>query len=68
MDSIIDPRDFGALEAKVEALSNQVKSMDADIKELLALANKSKGGMWVGMAIASALGGVVGILGERMLK
>jgi hypothetical protein len=33
--------------------------MQSDIKELLALANKGKGGFWMGMTIASAFGGVV---------
>jgi len=31
--------------------------MDADIKTLLALANQSKGGFWMGMTIASIAGG-----------
>jgi hypothetical protein len=31
--------------------------MEIDIKELLALANKSKGGFWMGMTIASIAGG-----------
>jgi hypothetical protein len=34
--------------------------MEHQIEELLALANKSKGGLWAGMAIASTVGGVVG--------
>jgi hypothetical protein len=33
--------------------------MQSDIKELLALANKGKGGFWMGMTIASAFGGIV---------
>jgi len=36
--------------------------MERDIKELLALANKSKGGFWVGMAIASFIGGIIAFL------
>ena len=63
-DERISPRDFGALEAQVHALSTQVKSMDRDIKELLGLANKSKGGFWAGMAIASGLGSMATIAVE----
>jgi hypothetical protein len=55
--SEIDARDFGALEAKVEALASQIQALSAEVKELLALANKSKGGFWMGMAIASFVGG-----------
>jgi len=55
----IDPVEYGKLLGKVDALSAKVESMDSDIKELLALANKSKGGFWMGMAIASAVSGFV---------
>jgi len=43
--------------AQVENLTAKVESMDTDIKELLALANKGRGGFWAGMTIASMLGG-----------
>ena len=55
----IDPVEYGKLLVKVDALSVKVESMDSDIKELLALANKSKGGFWMGMAMASAVSGFV---------
>lgn len=50
---------FGQLVNQVETLQTQVNSMDKDIKELLELANKSKGGFWMGMTIASFVGGIV---------
>jgi hypothetical protein len=55
----IDPREFGRLEAEVHSLRSQVSSMQEDVKRLLALANRSKGGLWVGMTLASFFGGVV---------
>ena len=55
----LNPVEYGKLLAKVEGLEAKVNSMDSDIKELLALANKSKGGFWMGMAIASAVSGFV---------
>lgn len=64
----IDPREFGKLEAQVEALQNEVHGLREDVKSLLALANKSKGGFWVGMAIASAIGGFFTFIIDRMLK
>ena len=57
--SEIDPREFGKLEAQVEALQIEVSAMRDDIKALLEMANKSKGGMFVGMAIASVIGGFI---------
>jgi hypothetical protein len=53
----IDPVEYGRLTAQVENLTCKVESMESDIKELLALANKSKGGFWMGMTIASITGG-----------
>ena len=64
MTDPIDPRDFGKLEAEVESLSRQVADLSKDVKSLLELANKSKGGMWAGMAIASAAGGAMTLLVE----
>lgn len=57
--SEIDPIEYGKLLSKVDSLEDKISSLEADIKELLALANKSKGGMWMGMAMASLIGGVV---------
>ena len=48
---------FGGLVNQVENLQHKVDSMDKDIKELLELANKSRGGFWMGMTIASLAGG-----------
>jgi hypothetical protein len=50
---------FGGLVNQVEHLQAKVDSMDKDIKELLELANKSKGGFWMGMTVASIVGGFV---------
>lgn len=55
----IDPREFGRLEAEVHSLRAQVTSLQQDVKTLLEMANKSKGGLWAGMTIASMIGGLV---------
>lgn len=54
----IDPREFGRLEAEVQSLRNQVTALQQDVRRLLTLADRSKGGLWAGMTIASALGGL----------
>jgi hypothetical protein len=57
--NIMDDRAFGKIEAQVEALEKQVDSLSSKVDTLLELANKSKGGFWMGMTIASMLGAVV---------
>jgi hypothetical protein len=66
--SDIDPREFGKLEAQVEALQIEVHGLRQDIKLLLEMANKSKGGMFVGMAIASVIGGIITFVADRLWK
>ena len=66
--SDIDARDFGKLEAQVEALQNEVHTLSKDVKALLELANKSKGGFWMGMTIASTVGGIFSYVAERLMK
>jgi hypothetical protein len=63
--SEIDPREFGKLEAQVEALQLEVHAMRSDIKQLLEMANKSKGGLWAGMAIVSMLTSVGTFIVDR---
>jgi DNA anti-recombination protein RmuC len=64
----VSAREFGKLEAQVEALQEEVSDLRKDVKVLLELANKSKGGFWMGMTIASGIGGVVTFFVDRMFK
>jgi hypothetical protein len=66
--SDIDARDFGKLEAQVEALQKEMHTLSEDVKALLELANKSKGSFWAGMTIASTLGGLVTFFFDRVFK
>ena len=66
--SDIDARDFGKLEAQVAALQTEVHQLANDVKELLELANKSKGGFWMGMTIASMAGGFITFIAGKLLK
>ncbi len=66
--SDIDARDFGKLEAQVEALQKEVHTLSQDVKTLLELANKSKGGFWMGMTIASAVGGLLTFVADRIWR
>ncbi len=56
----IDPVKYGVLWQKVQDMYKKVDKMERQLEELLELANKSKGGFWMGMTIASGVGSVVG--------
>jgi hypothetical protein len=64
----VSAREFGKLEAQVEALQSEVSDLRGDVKTLLELANKSKGGFWMGMTIASGVGGLITFFVDRMFK
>jgi hypothetical protein len=55
----IDPVKYGVLWERVTQMDKKIDKMEAQIEELLALANKGRGGFWMGMTIASMLGGGV---------
>ena len=54
----IDPVKFGLLIGQVKTLEAQVSDLQSDVKQLLELANKGKGGLWFGMSMAS-MGGAI---------
>jgi len=56
----IDPVKYGVLWARVQNIDKKVDKMEQQIEQLLELANKSKGGFWMGMTIASGIGSIIG--------
>jgi hypothetical protein len=64
----VSAREFGRLEAQVDSLQNEVSDLRKDVKCLLELANKSKGGFWMGMTIASLVGGGITFFMDRFFK
>lgn len=55
----IDPVRYGVLWERVQNMDKKIDRMEQQIEQLLELANKSKGGFWVGMTIASSVGAAV---------
>ena len=55
----IDPVKIGVLWERVQNMDKKIDKMEGQIEELLALANKGKGGFWMGMTIASSAGAAV---------
>ena len=66
--SDLDMFKYGQLVAQVESLDKKVDQMDKDLKELLALANTGKGGMWAGMIFVSAISSAVGYITHIFLS
>lgn len=60
MEPEIDLVKYGVLWERVQQMDKKIDKMEQQISELLELANKSKGGLWMGMTIASSIGGIVG--------
>ena len=52
-----DPVKYGVLWERVQQMDKKIDKMENQIEQLLELANRSKGGFWMGMTIASMVGG-----------
>ena len=65
--SEIDPVAYGVLTAKVENLEKKLDKLESSIEELIALVNKGKGGVWMGMVIVSGISSVVGFISHNFL-
>jgi hypothetical protein len=62
----IDPVKYGVLWERVARMDKKIDKMESQIEELLALANKGRGGFWMGMTIASSLGAVAAWIAAHM--
>lgn len=65
-DTNFDPVRYGVLWQKVEDyerrfddMGRKMDKMEGQLEQLVAMANKGKGGFWMGMTIASFAGAVV---------
>lgn len=63
----IDPVKYGQLWEKVDSLTTKVDKLEEGMEELLALANKGRGGFWAGMAIVSAFSTFIGFVSHYIL-
>lgn len=67
MAADIDPVKYGVLWQKVEDyerrfddMSKKMDKMESQLEQLVALANKGRGGFWAGMTLVSAVSTAVG--------
>lgn len=64
-ESGIDLVKYGVLWQRVQDMDKKMDKMERQLEELVALANKSKGGLWLGMSIASGFSALVGFLASN---
>ena len=71
----IDPVKYGVLWQKVQdyerrfdEMSIKIDKLENSIEQLVALANQSKGGFWMGIAVISAISSVIGWLSHWLSK
>lgn len=53
---MIDPVEFGKIQAQVEELRKEVDTLRDDIRALLEIAHKGRGALWVILVVGSAIG------------
>ena len=64
----INPEEFGRMKEQIEHLQKSQDELAKDMKEMLALANQSKGGFWAGMAIAAFVSSLVTIFIKQWIS
>ena len=62
----IDPKEFGALEADVRTLTMEVRLLRAEMAAVNAAINQGKGGLWVVVMAAGALGSTITLLVKKL--
>lgn len=67
-DEFMNPYEYGKLVAQVETMEKKIDTMEADIKKLVAMAERSKGSLWAIMGAASVFGGFVTWVAELLFK
>lgn len=67
-DEFLDPYKYGKLVAQVETMEKKIDTMEADIKKLVMMAERSKGSLWAIMGVASVFGGFVTWMADLVFK
>ena len=62
MATEIDLVKYGVLWQKVESMESKIDKMEIHLESLVELANKSKGGLWIGMMLVSTISSIIGYL------
>jgi len=66
MSEKITDKDFGALEAQVEILINEVHLLRKEMQQVNAVINQGKGGLYVLLLTAGALGSGITLMIKKV--
>ena len=66
--SDINPIEYGKLVQSVDSLERKVDAMEADIKKLLAMAERSRGSLWALMGVASVAGAFISYMTDIFFR
>ena len=67
-EDFLDPYKYGKLVAQVETMEKKIDTMEADIKKLVMMAERSKGSLWAIMGAASVFGGFVAWMADLIFR
>jgi hypothetical protein len=66
MSENITDKDFGALEAEVKILINEVHLLRKEMQQVNAVINQGKGGLYVLLLTAGALGSAITLMFKKV--
>ena len=55
-------------EVQTESMEKKIDKLEAGMEQLLELANKGRGGFWMGMMVVSAISALIGFITNHALK
>jgi hypothetical protein len=67
-EEFLDPYKYGKLVAQVESMEKKIDTMEADIKTLVGMAERSKGSLWALIGVASVAGAFISYMTELFFK
>ena len=64
----IDPKEFGALQADVKTLTTEIHLLRQEMSQVNAMINKGKGGLYVIMIAAGAIGSGITLFVKKLFS
>ncbi len=64
----INPVEFGKMKEQIDHLQKSQNELKKDMKELLALANQSRGGFWIGISCAALFGSLISVVIKNWMQ
>jgi len=62
----INPKEFGALQADVRTLTSEIHLLRKEMSDVNAMLNQGKGGLYIALFAAGALGSAITFLIRKM--